>query len=87
MIYIPSARGAVITLSNGQQITHDGYFFAGDKGGAIKSNHIDVYIGTSSSAPFFPWITNSSATPFKAYVVKDQKIIDELTALHTMKTP
>ncbi len=35
VFFIPEARGAEIVLSNGRKIIHDGYFFAGDKGGAM----------------------------------------------------
>lgn len=82
VIYIPAARGAKITLASGRVITHDGYFFAGDKGGAIKENHIDVFIGTHASAPFFPWIKSNQEKTFEAYIVTDKKIISELTELH-----
>ncbi len=82
ILYIPKARGARIKLSNGRVIFHDGYFFAGDKGGAIKGNHVDVFIGVDKSAIYFPWIGSSSSKTFEAIVVKDQKIIDELTELH-----
>jgi 3D (Asp-Asp-Asp) domain-containing protein len=82
VLYIPQARGAKIVLNTGREIIHDGYFFAGDKGGAIKDNHIDVFIGTHSSAPFFPWIKSNQAKTFDAYVVSDQKIISELFDLH-----
>lgn len=82
VLYIPDARGAVITLPDGQIITHDGYFFAGDTGGAIKGNHIDVFIGKHNHSSFFPWVGNQSSKTFLAYVVQDQKIIDELTRMH-----
>lgn len=82
VLYIPAARGAKITLSSGRVITHDGYFFAGDKGGAIKGNHIDVFIGTHTSAPFFPWIKSNESKTFEAYIVSDKKIISDLTELH-----
>lgn len=82
VLYIPEARGAKILLPSGRLITHDGYFFAGDKGGAIKDNHIDVFIGTHSSAPFFPWIKSSAEKTFEAYIVTDKKIIADLTELH-----
>ncbi|MBP9680076.1 MAG: hypothetical protein KBD76_01625 [Bacteriovorax sp.] len=82
VLYIPSARGAKISLSSGRVIIHDGYFFAGDKGGAIKDNHIDVFIGTHTSAPFFPWIKSNQEKTFEAYIVTDKKIISELTDLH-----
>jgi 3D (Asp-Asp-Asp) domain-containing protein len=82
IVYIPEARGAIISISKDVTILHDGYFFAGDMGGAIKLNHIDVFIGSHDDSPFFPWITHSSATTFKAFIVKDQKIIDQLTTIH-----
>lgn len=82
VLYIPKARGALIKLSSGRVIKHDGYFFAGDKGGAIKGNHIDVFIGTHLSANFFPWIGSSASKTFEAYIVKDQQVISELTNLH-----
>lgn len=85
VLYIPQARGARITLSSGRVIYHDGYFFAGDKGGAIKDNHVDVYIGTHKSAPFFPWIKSNQAKTFEAYVVTDKTIIAELADLHMSK--
>lgn len=82
VLYIPEARGAKIVLPSGEIVVHDGYFFAGDIGGAIKSNHIDVFIGTHEDSSFFPWITNTNKKTFKAYIVKDQNIINELTHLH-----
>ncbi len=84
VIYIPEARGAKITLDDGRVITHDGYFFAGDKGGAIKDSHIDVFIATHKSAPFFPWIKSSQDKTFSAFVITDKNIIYELTQLHTL---
>ncbi len=83
VLYIPKARGAKIILDSGRVIIHDGYFFAGDKGGAIKNNHIDVFIGTHQSAPFFPWIKSNPNQTFDAYIVSDQKIISDLNELHS----
>lgn len=82
VLFIPKARGAKIKLPNGNIIFHDGYFFAGDKGGAIKGNHIDVFIGTDHNAPYFPWIKSTSSGTFTAYIVKDAKIISELSEQH-----
>jgi 3D (Asp-Asp-Asp) domain-containing protein len=84
ILYIPEARGAVIAFSKNETILHDGYFFAGDMGGAIKANHIDVFIGTQSDSSFFPWITHNSSTPFKAFIVKDPQIIQQLTQIHKL---
>ena len=84
VVYVPQAKGAKITLSSGRVITHDGYFFAGDKGGAIKGNHIDVFIGTSKNAAFFPWITSNATKTFTAYVVTNKQIIEQLRELHSL---
>lgn len=82
VIYIPEARGTVIKLEDGKLITHDGYFFAGDTGGGIKLNHIDVFIGTQKSSPFFSWIKHTSLFSFQAYIVVDENIIKILKEIH-----
>jgi 3D (Asp-Asp-Asp) domain-containing protein len=82
VVYIPRARGAEIKLNNGKTIIHDGYFFIGDKGGAIKSNHLDVFIGTHEDSDFFPWIENNQKGTFIGYEVTDLTIIAELKRLH-----
>ena len=84
-LYIPKARGAKIVLKNGRTIIHDGYFFAADKGGAIKGSHVDVYIGVSKAASFFPWIGSSESKKFEAFIVKDAKVIADLLQLHTIR--
>ncbi len=83
VLYIPEARGAKITLTSGRVIYHDGYFLAADKGGAIKDNHVDVFIGTHLTAPFFPWIKSNKDKTFEAFVISDKKIISDLIDLHT----
>lgn len=82
VVFIPDARGARIELPNGQRFIHDGYFFAGDIGGGIKENHIDVFSGIFKRTHFFPWITSSERGLFEAFIVKDKKIINKLTRLH-----
>ena len=82
LLYIPEARGAVINLENGDTLVHDGYFFAADVGGAIKENHIDVFIGIHEKATFFPWIGNRSSATFKAYLVSDSNLINEIHLQH-----
>ena len=39
------ASWSVAASANGKTITHDGYFFAADTGGAIRGMHIDVFGG------------------------------------------
>ncbi len=52
VIYIPDARGIKITLPSMMTVEHDGYFFAADRGGAIKKNHIDIFMGHDTENPF-----------------------------------
>ncbi|MDX1716965.1 MAG: hypothetical protein R3287_08660, partial [Anderseniella sp.] len=52
VVYIPNVRGLQVTLPNGQNITHDGYFFAADTGANIKTNHINIFGGVSTANPF-----------------------------------
>lgn len=82
VLYIPKARGTVIKTDEGREIIHDGYFFAGDRGGAIKGTHIDVFIGTHTKAPFFSWIGSNASKTFEAFVINDPSIIAELTDQH-----
>lgn len=81
VIYIESARGLPFTLPDGSRRIHDGYFFAGDTGGLIHGNHIDVYIGIDSSSPF-SWITSNPNTSIQYQVVPDQDLKDVLLSIH-----
>ena len=81
IVYIPSARGNEIILPDGSKTIHDGYFFAGDTGGAIKGAHIDVFIGVAPKNPF-KWVKSYEGGTFKAYVVTDPVITEKLTNIH-----
>lgn len=81
VLYIPEARGTFIHTPEGVVIIHDGYFIAGDIGGGIKLNHIDVFIGTHDDSSFFSWISHTSTLTFKAYIVKDADLITDLSIL------
>ncbi len=81
VVFIPAARGVVVTLPSGQQVVHDGYFFAGDVGSAIKGPHIDVFVGTTAHSPF-AFITSKSNGVFEAYLVADRAIAQSLRQLH-----
>jgi 3D (Asp-Asp-Asp) domain-containing protein len=81
VIYIPSARGIKVILPSGETDTHDGYFFAADVGGAIKDNHIDVFIGTADTNPF-PFVKSVSTEIFEAFIITSDSIIAKLKQAH-----
>ncbi len=83
VVYIPKVKGKTIELPNGEQVTHDGYFFAGDTGGAIKKNHIDVFTGIYSGNPFPEVVKSNENKTFDAVIVTDASIINSLTELHS----
>ena len=82
IIYIPKARGIEIELPNGKKAIHDGYFFAGDTGGAIKKNHIDIFTGIFEGNPFNEIIYSNPNFTFDSYVVTDTTVINYLTKIH-----
>ena len=69
-VFIPSAVGIEFTFE-GKQYSHDGFFFAGDTGGLIKGNHIDVFIGKDQkSGGFSKFVKSVSSRTFSLYIVK-----------------
>lgn len=82
VVYIPQARGITFTTPTGETVVHDGYFFTADKGGAIKGNHIDVFIGLSEKNPF-SFIKSRSDGTFNAYIVSNPEIEYQLLHSHT----
>ncbi len=82
VIFVPAAKGKLVDLPNGKQVIHDGYFFAGDTGGAIKKNHIDVFTGVYSGNPFPEVVLSNENKTFEAVIVTDSGIINSLRALH-----
>jgi 3D (Asp-Asp-Asp) domain-containing protein len=85
VVFVPSARGAIIELASGEKVKHDGYFFAGDTGSAIKGNHVDVFTGIFSGNPFPDFIASLSSGLREAYLVKDQAVIQALQLEHKTK--
>lgn len=81
VVFIRAAVGTNITQADGSTFTHDGYFFTGDTGGAIKKNHIDVFTGSDESHPF-DFVKSSASYTVKAQLVKDASIIKILTDQH-----
>lgn len=82
VLFIPQLRGQKLTLQDGTDIVHDGYVFAADTGSGIKGDHIDFYTGFVNKNPF-PDLAAGPSKRFKAYVVKDKVIYQQLLELHT----
>lgn len=82
VLYIPEAIGTTLQISDSVSIIHDGYFFAGDTGGAIKQNHIDVFTGKDNSHPF-AFVKSNAGKVFTAYIVKNDAIIEALRHMHS----
>ncbi|HEY9752484.1 MAG TPA: DUF3747 domain-containing protein [Coleofasciculaceae cyanobacterium] len=81
VLYIPAARGVVITLPGGGQAVHDGYFYAADVGGAVQGNHIDVFIGPTTRNPF-AFVRSTQSGSFQAFLVNDTQVQAQLASLH-----
>ncbi|CAM3529817.1 3D domain-containing protein [Klebsiella variicola] len=82
VIFIKEARGAPIVLPSKTTVVHDGYFYVGDTGGAIKDNHIDVFCGITKTC----LNTFAKSTPkhqFNAQIITDNSIINRLKEIHT----
>jgi 3D (Asp-Asp-Asp) domain-containing protein len=81
VVFIPAARGTLVTLPSGDRVYHDGFFYAADVGSAIQGSHIDVFIGPSRQNPF-PFVTSSSRDSFRAFLIQDPDIVQALRELH-----
>lgn len=75
-VFIPEAVG-IEFIVDGVKKKHDGFFRVDDVGGAIKGNHVDVFIGNVKGGlegaleqnPF-SFIKNNSSKTFAAYIVR-----------------
>ncbi len=74
VIYIPNAKGDSIQMPNGDIFVHDGYFFAGDTGGAIKKNHIDIFTGVYEQNPFADFLFSNEKMTFEVFLISDEEI-------------
>lgn len=81
LVFIPQAVGVVVTLPNGDTAKHDGYFFAADVGGDIKTNHIDTFFGLKTKNPF-KYVTSKPESTFDAYIIRGSAVEAALTKLH-----
>jgi 3D (Asp-Asp-Asp) domain-containing protein len=68
VVYVPELRGRAFR-HNGREYVHDGYLFAGDRGGAIKGAHIDVFMVDGAAGPLEDLFASSDARTFAAHVV------------------
>ena len=82
VLYVASARGLAITLPSGERMTHDGYFFAADRGSAIKDNHVDVFCGVSSSDCLPSIVASDSKHTFEGRIVTDADVVARLKRMH-----
>ncbi len=80
LLYIPELRGRDLTLEDGTAFTHDGYVFAADTGSNVRGHHIDFYTGFVNSNPF-PDLAGGEKHRFKAYLVEEGPILEELLDL------
>ena len=81
-IFIPKARGVEIELPSGATAKHDGYFFAGDTGGAIKGSQIDIFCGITNKNCLPQFVKSDEGAKFEAVVVTDKAIIERLAKMH-----
>lgn len=81
-LYVAAARGVEVLLPDGTAAKHDGYFFAGDVGGAIKDNHVDFFLGITSKNPF-TFVRSKPQHTFEAAVVSNAATKKFLRDLHT----
>ncbi len=81
VVYIPEAKGTKF-MRDEVSFVHDGYFFAGDTGSAIKGNHIDIFVGTDIKSPF-DFVKSSSSGLFRVFIIDDSGIKLDMTNLHT----
>ena len=68
VLYAPELRGIRFEY-DGKSYTHDGYLFAGDRGGAIRGMHIDVFMIDDAFAPFEQLFASTSSRTFSAHIV------------------
>lgn len=84
VIYIKDVtKNIVIDPYTGKKYRHDGYFFVGDVGGKVKTNHADTFCGFIKGclSPFTDG-SNKNHVLSTAVVITDPVIIEKLTRMH-----
>lgn len=85
VIFVPGLRGVKLKMPDGSERVHDGYLFAADTGGAIKTNHIDFFTGVSEKNPAPGLIKSTPSGTFPAYIVTDEAIRAKLLKMHVIE--
>lgn len=70
VVFVPELRGRTFRY-NGRDYIHDGYLIAGDRGGAIKGRHIDVFMNEASANLLEDLFASTDTRTFKAHIVDD----------------
>lgn len=70
VIYVPELRGRIFQVG-GRAFVHDGYLFAGDRGGAIKGAHIDVFMVEAAAGPLEDLFASTASRTFRAHILND----------------
>jgi 3D (Asp-Asp-Asp) domain-containing protein len=68
VLYVPELRGRTFEYE-GRGFVHDGYLFAGDRGGAIRGRHIDVFMTDTPATPFEDIFASTRRRTFSAHIV------------------
>lgn len=68
VVFVPELRGRTFRY-NGRDLVHDGYLFAGDRGGAIKGKHIDVFLNAQAGSVLEDLFASIDTRTFAAHIV------------------
>ena len=71
VIFAPDLRGRAFR-HEGRELVHDGYLFAGDRGGAIRGRHIDVFMVDAPDTPFEDIFASTPSRTFAAHIVNGE---------------
>ena len=70
VVFVPELRGRAFTYQ-GTDYVHDGYLFAGDRGGAIRGRHIDVFLVEAAAGPLEDIFASTENRTFAAHIVDE----------------
>lgn len=68
VLYVPELRGRAFRY-NDHDYVHDGYLFAGDRGGAIQGRHIDVFLVDEGFEGLEDLFASTQKRTFAAHIV------------------